>query len=53
MHLNPSAARSLEEGMEETLTMHRLGQPESLRRWLSSTNIIESVLLELKTTAHG
>lgn len=43
MHLNPSAARSLEEGMEETLTMHRLGLPESLRRSLSSTNIIESV----------
>ncbi len=43
MHLNPSAARSLEEGMEETLTMHRLGLPELLRRSLSSTNIIESV----------
>jgi putative transposase len=43
MHLNPSAARSLEEGMEETLTMHRLNLPESLRRSLSSTNIIESV----------
>jgi transposase-like protein len=43
MHLNPSAARSLEEGLEETLTMHRLGLPESLRRSLSSTNIIESV----------
>jgi putative transposase len=24
MHLNPSAARSLEEGLEETLTLHRL-----------------------------
>ncbi len=43
MHLNPSAARSLEEGLEETLTVHRLGLPESLRRSLSSTNIIESV----------
>src|SRR6266545_5001973 len=43
MHLNPSAARSLEEGMAETLTMHRLNLPESLRRSLSSTNIIESV----------
>ena len=43
MHLNPSAARSLEEGMEETLTMHRLNLPESLRRSLSSTNLIESV----------
>jgi len=24
MDLNPSAARSLEEGMEETLTVHKL-----------------------------
>jgi putative transposase len=27
MELNPSAARSLEEGMEETLTVHRLRMP--------------------------
>ena len=40
--INPSAARSLEEGLEETLTLHRLGVPESLRRPLQSTNIIES-----------
>lgn len=32
MHLNPSAARSLEEGLQETLTIHRLGLPELLRR---------------------
>jgi transposase-like protein len=36
------AARSLEEGLEETLTVHRLGLPDALRRSLSSTNIIES-----------
>ena len=30
--VNPSAARSLEEGMEETLTVHRLGVGELLRR---------------------
>lgn len=40
--LNPSAARSLAEGLEETLTLHRLGVPEELRRSLSSTNLIES-----------
>jgi len=40
--LNPSAARSLEEGLEETLTLHKLGVPEVLRRTLSSTNVIES-----------
>lgn len=40
--LNPSAARSLEEGFEETLTGHRLGLPETLRRSLRTTNAIES-----------
>lgn len=40
--LNPSAARSLEEGLEETLTLHRLELPESLRRAFRSTNMIES-----------
>ena len=43
MQLNPSAARSLEERLEETLTIHRLGLPELLRRSLATTNIIESV----------
>lgn len=38
----PHAARSLEEGLEETLTLHRLGLNEKLRRSLSSTNLIES-----------
>jgi putative transposase len=42
--INPSAARSLEEGMEETLTLHRLGLGSLLRRSLSSTNLIESCL---------
>lgn len=42
--INPSAARSLEEGLEETLTLHRLGLPESLRHSLRSTNLIESAL---------
>src|SRR5258706_3121593 len=42
MHLNPSAARSLGEGMEETLTVHRLRVPAQLRMTLASTNVIES-----------
>ena len=42
MDLNPSAARSLAEGMEETLTVHRLQIPMQLRKTLASTNIIES-----------
>ena len=42
--INPSAANSLKEGLEETLTLHRLGLPESLRKSLQSTNLIESAL---------
>jgi putative transposase len=42
--LNPSAARSLAEGLEETLTLHRLNVPDALRTSLKSTNIIESSL---------
>ena len=42
MDLNPSAARSLGEGMEETLTVHRLHFPMQLRKTLASTNVIES-----------
>jgi putative transposase len=44
VEINPSAARSLEEGMEETLTVHRLGVGTLLRRTLASTNPIESCL---------
>ncbi len=42
MDLNPSAARSLGEGMEETLMVHRLHLPIQLRKTMASTNVIES-----------
>lgn len=42
--ISEGAARSLEEGMEETLTVLKLGLPDSLRRHFASTNLIESVL---------
>jgi transposase-like protein len=42
MDLNPSAARSLGEGLEETLTVHRLHIPMQLRKTLACTNVIES-----------
>jgi len=38
----PSAAASLKEGMEETLTVHRLKLPGLLRKTLSNTNALES-----------
>jgi len=40
--LNPSAASSLKEGLEETLTVHRLGVTGLLRKTVSTTNPIES-----------
>jgi transposase-like protein len=42
--LNPDAVVSLREGLEETLTVVRLGVPAALRKTLSSTNVIESAL---------
>ncbi len=42
MDLNPSAARSLAEGMEETLTVPKLHLPMQLRKTMASTNVIES-----------
>jgi putative transposase len=53
MDINPSAARSLEEGMEETLTVHRLRVPEQLRRTLSSTNVIESAFSIVETVCRN
>ncbi len=40
---NQSAAASLEEGLEETLTLHRLGVYAVLGRSLKTTNCLESV----------
>ena len=51
--INPSAARSLEEGMEETLTLHRLEVSPLLRRSLSSTNLIESCLSTVRHVARN
>lgn len=51
--LNPSAARSLEEGLEETLTVHRLRVPEQLRRTLCCTNVIESAFSIVETVCRN
>lgn len=51
--INPSAARSLEEGMEETLTLHRLSVGPLLRRSLATTNIIESCLSTVRRVARN
>ena len=51
--LSVSASRSLEEALEETLMLHRLGVPESLRRTLRSTNPIESCFATTRDLCHN
>ena len=41
--INRSAARSLEEGLEQTLALHRLGVFEEVGRSLKTTNAIENL----------
>ncbi len=41
--LNESAVRSLDEGLEETLTLHRLGVFQELGISLKTTNCLESI----------
>jgi transposase-like protein len=45
--INESAASSLDEGFEETLTVQKLGLSRELRRSLKTTNCIESVLSQV------
>src|SRR3989338_506834 len=41
--MNLSAVKSLDEGFEETLTLHRLGLFKELGTSLKTTNLIESI----------
>lgn len=43
IHLSEPAAASLQEGMEETLTVNRLGLNGALKKKLATTNAIESM----------
>jgi transposase-like protein len=47
-HQHPSAAASLREGLDETLSVIRLGLPENLERVLSSTNLIENLFSRVR-----
>lgn len=44
------AAASLREGLEETLTVHKLGLPYSLTRSLTTTNAIENLMSSIRHT---
>jgi len=46
--INRSAARSLEEGLEETLQLHKLGLTEELGSSFSTTNLIENLNSQLR-----
>ncbi len=50
--LSPDAAASLEEGLEETLTVVRLNVPALLRKTLSTTNPIESAFSVAESVTH-
>ena len=45
--INPSAAASLEEGLEETLTIQKMKLPKELVKSFGTTNCIESVLSQV------
>jgi transposase-like protein len=48
--VHPDAAGSLREGLEETLTVTRLGVTGALKRTLASTNPIESMISRVRDT---
>lgn len=50
--INESAARSLEEGLEETLTLHRLGVFPELGTSFKTTNLLESVMARVEAKTH-
>ena len=51
--MNESALRSLEEGLEETLTLHRLGLMPMLKDSFRTTNCIENVNSLLEQLTHN
>ncbi len=50
--VNESAAASLAEGLEETLTLHRLNVFPELGVSFKTTNLIESVMARLEAKTH-
>ncbi len=48
--INPDAAASLKEGLEETLTVHKLGITGLLKKTLATTNPLESCFSGVRTT---
>lgn len=49
---HPGAASSLEEGLDETLSVKRLRLPKKLERQLSTTNAIENLMGSVRRLSH-
>lgn len=49
---HPSASASVEEGLEETLTVMAMRLPRTLERFLSTTNAIENLIGSMRALAH-
>jgi putative transposase len=49
----PGVSRSILEGLDEILTVTRLGLPSELRRSLACTNIIENVMGTVRRVTHN
>jgi transposase-like protein len=52
-HSHPGAASSLREGLQETLTLTRLGVRGKLKNTLASTNPIESMIGTVRRTSRN
>jgi transposase-like protein len=52
-HQHPAAAASLREGMEQTMTVTRLGITGRLKRTLQCTNTIENLFSRVRATQHN
>ena len=48
-----TAARSLREGLEETLTVLKLGLPRTLSRSLATTNAVENLMRSIRRTTRN
>jgi transposase-like protein len=49
---HPSAAASIDEGLEETLTVMAMRLPRMLERFLSTTNAIENLIGSMRDLSH-
>jgi putative transposase len=52
-HQHPTAAASMREGMQDTLTVTRFGITGRLKRTLQSTNTIENLFSRVRRTQHN